>query len=47
MQKILDAAGGTGGVTEQDRQVGQGQNKKGHECLLYSTGDSAQYSVVT
>lgn len=42
-QKILDAAEGcTGGVQNQDRQVGRVQSKEGHEwqarCILYPVG---------
>ena len=47
MQKILNAAGSTEEVTDQGRQVGQGQNKKDQEYLLYNIENSAQYSIIT
>lgn len=46
MQKILNAAGSTEEVTDQGRQVGQGQNKKDQEYLLYNIENSAQYSII-
>ena len=46
-QKILNAAGSTEEVTDQGRQVGQGQNKKDQEYLLYNIENSAQYSIIT
>ena len=47
MQKILNAAGSTEEVTDQGRQVGQGQNKKDQEYLLYNIENSARYSIIT
>ena len=47
VQKILNAAGSTEEVTDQGRQVGQGQNKKDQEYLLYNIDNSAQYSIIT
>ena len=47
MQKILNAAGSSEEVTDQGRQVGQGQNKKGQEYLLCNTENAVQYSVIT
>lgn len=47
MQKILNAAGSTEEVTDQGRQVCQGQNKKDQEYLLCNIEKSVQYSVIT